>query len=573
MAAQRQRSQAPEGCGALFASCARYASAEGPTYFDADGAGPRIRWYIRVSTPQQAKDETHEAQVHLAQERAMAEGWGQLLLYVEPGVSGETLDGRPVMRQLLADVLADPGDAVAAKALDRLCRSQSLGPWGTIAETFKQARIEVIAQGLRLDLHDPTQALMFTMVGPGFAGFEKALIMGRFKDGQRRAARADRKPSWGTPWPLAYDREHKAWSIPDDRRKTARRLVDLALDDRTHTEIAAILNAEGLPSPTGKPWNDRLVSNRLQAKQGTSVLCGEWVLPSMDAVIRVPAVCTKEEFLRVRQSIDARRAAPSGRPSDGDVLFRGLGWCGVCQRRLHVVRQGSGGAKLYYKCGSRTYWARKRGIKSCDTPSVPAPAADEALWALIRQLLEEPALLADACADESSEAEERALGAEAESLSNRLARLESGRRTLAKQIALGMLDDKDADEALVAHKATRTLVERRLQEIEDYLGRRAGHAEQAEALVASVDRLRGRLDAATYKDRRALVEAICPNRLEHGLMLCAGRRLVLRGALAVPGITSLRDNGRETPTPPSDARRRTGVWSGQPGSTLAFSLR
>ncbi len=83
-------------------------------------------------------------------------------------------------------------DAVAAKALDRLCRSQSLGPWGTIAETPKRAGVDLFARGLRLNLHDPTQVLMFTMVGPAFAGFEKAVIMGRLKNGQR--------PSSGVNW-------------------------------------------------------------------------------------------------------------------------------------------------------------------------------------------------------------------------------------------------------------------------------------------------------------------------------------------------------------------------------------
>ena len=66
----------------------------------------RVGGYARVSTGEQADAGTQEAQLHELRERAGCEGW-ELVMFEEPGVSGETLEARPQMRRLLDDVSFD----------------------------------------------------------------------------------------------------------------------------------------------------------------------------------------------------------------------------------------------------------------------------------------------------------------------------------------------------------------------------------------------------------------------------------------------------------------------------------
>ena len=530
----------------LHAPCARYAQPNGPTRFNPDTSGPRVRWYVRVSTPQQAREETHEAQVHVAQERALAEGWADLVLYVEPGVSGETLEERPVMQRLLADVEADPGDIVAVKALDRLCRSQSLAPWSVIAETLKRANVAVVAQGLHLDLRDSMHALMFTFLGPGFAGFEKSMIVSRFRDGRARAARAGRKPGAHTPWPLHYDLATKTWSLPDGRREAARKMVDLALEGRSHARVAEILNDLGYRTSRGYPWTDKSVRKILHSRDGHCVLAGEWWIPSMKLAIPVPSVCSQEEIERIWALATSRESARPGRPPQSPALFQGRAWCGTCQSRLYVVRGGTGRGRQY-RCVSTTEKGLKRGLTPCGTPGVPVDEAEDAAWRLIVQMLDDPGLLREALTDDRAGTADAALQDEAEQLRAVLSRLDSGRRTLLRNIGLGLIEAHEADEALRHQEAKRTEVQSRLQEIEGHLAGASRAAERALGLQDEIERLRGGLATCTVEERRAIIEAVCPSPTEHGLFLAPGRRLVVRGALGLAGLTGAEPRAAESP--------------------------
>lgn len=544
---KRQGDARPEGLPDLFGPCAIYAAAAGPTHFVHHIPGFLVRWYVRVSTQQQANEETHEAQIHAVQERARAEGWGQAIIYVEPGRSGETLDGRPIMRQFLADVTADPGDAVGAAGLDRFCRSQALAPWGEIAETFKNAGVRVLAQGLSLDLSEPVHALMFTMMGPGLAGFEKALIMSRLNDGKRRAARAGRKPGGPTPWPLAYDRETKLWSLPQASRDVARRLIDLALDGLTTPEIAALMAEERHSVPESHPkrraltWDYRLVAHHLRKE----VLKGEWPQPSYDTAIEVPAVCTPAEWDRVQQQLDLRQRVTSpGRPAAEPVDWQKRTRCGVCQERAYVEYRGKKGRyERYYTCKSKTGAGKRAGLRPCGAERIRCDQVDRAAWALIVQMVEEPALLRDACADSAGEAEADRLRAEAESIQARLDNLDRGQRILTHHIAAGHVDADDAEKALRDSALRRAEARARLDEIEGALATMTTAATSAADLTDRIEALRGELRDADDDTRREIIAAICPNPIEHGLWIGPGRRIVVRGALG--GITHAGSTGAD----------------------------
>jgi DNA invertase Pin-like site-specific DNA recombinase len=198
----------------------------------------RVAGYARTSSDGQRREETHEVQVAWLQEQAKLHEW-EMTLFVEPGISGETIAARPRFRELLEGVATGRFDVVAAKALDRLGRSQGLSDWGTIAETCKRAGVKIVAGGMTLDLRDPTQGFLFTMLGPGVSGFEKSMILARTSAGHLRAVRAGRKPRGTDPLGLRHHREEHRWEIVESEAATVRRAFELAAAGRSTRDVAA----------------------------------------------------------------------------------------------------------------------------------------------------------------------------------------------------------------------------------------------------------------------------------------------------------------------------------------------
>jgi DNA invertase Pin-like site-specific DNA recombinase len=474
----------------------------------------RVAGYVRTSSDEQERAQTHEAQVAWLRAEAERRGW-DLHVYVEAGVSGETLAARPRMRELLEAVRASRFEAVAVRSIDRLCRSQGLSDWATIADTFKAAGVVIANQSQDVDLRDPTQALMFTMLGPGIAGYEKSQILARTRAGAERAIRAGRKPRGVDPLGYRHHVRDQRWEIVESEADTVRRAFALAGQGYTTWEIEDRLRAECRWNRQGGAIGRASVHRMLRRR----TYRGEW--QHKGGTVKLPPIVDEETWQKAQGGKRGPRA-----PSEKHFLA-GLVRCAVCDLPCHVVAVGKGLRHSYVRCASSHPWYQRRGAVSC-RGSWRQEAVEEVVWGMVVRLLGDASYL-NACRPRRKEDPAVKLRAEIEDATARIAAVEAKIRGATLRWSHGQITDAAYDVATGTLNGELALARDRVaRATRDLAALEALRAVSAEA-ASTLDRYRSRLQAATVAQKRAVLSALCPRPGAHGVLLYPTGRLVLRG--------------------------------------------
>lgn len=194
----------------------------------------RVIGYVRVSTSKQ--DIGPEVQVAALTAEAQRNGW-TLDLRREDAASAKTLRNRPVLAQALADLKAGQADALAVSKLDRL--SRSVADFAGLLETANRQRWALICLDLGIDTSTITGAAM-AQVTCTFAEMERKKIAERTRDGMAKI-KADTGKHMGRRSVLPAETVTLI---------EAERAAGLSL-----AKIAEKLNAEGVPTATGRTWH------------------------------------------------------------------------------------------------------------------------------------------------------------------------------------------------------------------------------------------------------------------------------------------------------------------------------
>lgn len=194
----------------------------------------RVIGYVRVSTNKQ--DIGPEVQIAALTAEAQRNGW-TLDLRREDAASAKTLRNRPVLAQALADLKAGQADALAVSKLDRL--SRSVADFAGLLETANRQRWALICLDLGIDTSTITGAAM-AQVTCTFAEMERKKIAERTRDGMAKI-KADTGKHMGRRSVLPAETVILI---------EAERAAGLSL-----AKIAEKLNAEGVPTATGRTWH------------------------------------------------------------------------------------------------------------------------------------------------------------------------------------------------------------------------------------------------------------------------------------------------------------------------------
>lgn len=216
----------------------------------------RVALYARYSSDNQ-RDASIEDQLRQCRERAAREGWTIVETYSDRAISGASLI-RSGIQSLLADAQAGRFDMVLSEALDRLSRDQE-----DVAGVFKRLRfagvtIFTLSEGEINELHVGLKGTMNALFLKDLAIKTHRGIRGRVEAGKIGGGNAygyrvvHRLDAHGEP--IRGERE----IIPKQADIVLRIFRDYAAG-KGPRRIAAELNRENIPSPTGKRWNDATI--------------------------------------------------------------------------------------------------------------------------------------------------------------------------------------------------------------------------------------------------------------------------------------------------------------------------
>jgi len=224
-------------------------------------SAPRVALYARYSSDNQ-RDASIEDQLRQCRERAAREGWTVVESYSDRAISGASLI-RSGIQSLLADAQGGRFDMVLSEALDRISRDQE-----DVAGVFKRLRfagvtIFTLSEGEINELHVGLKGTMNALFLKDLAIKTHRGIRGRVEAGKIGGGNAygyrvvHQLDARGEP--IRGERE-----IIEEQAEVIRRIFREYVAGKGPQRIAADLNRDGIPSPTGGRWNDTSIrGNRI----------------------------------------------------------------------------------------------------------------------------------------------------------------------------------------------------------------------------------------------------------------------------------------------------------------------
>ena len=390
----------------------------------------RVAIYARVSSDQQAQEQTIESQVAALREHVAGEGLplDDELCFLDDGVSGSTLL-RPALERLRDVAYVGGFQKLYVHSPDRLARRYAYQV--LLVDELKKHGVEIVFLNRAIGV-SPEEDLLLQMQGM-FAEYERAKIMERSRRGKRHAAsRGSVNVLCGAPYGYRYVSKRDgggqaAYEIQDEQAAVVQQIFEWVGRDRISIgEVSRRLKAQAIPSATGKSWWDRtsiwaILKNpaymgcaafgktrtgprrpRLRTQRAPSTTprrtCSTYdTEPSEQIPIPVPAIVSESLFAAVQEQLTANRLRGRERKRGARYLLQGLLECQCCGYAYYGKKVSRSSAKgkvpyAYYRCvGTDAY--RFGGTRVCDNKQVRTDKIDEAVWKDACELLRNPTLL------------------------------------------------------------------------------------------------------------------------------------------------------------------------------------
>lgn len=187
--------------------------------------------------------------------------------------SGDSIDDRPVMTELLETVESGIIDAVVVSYYDRLGRGSGKDQ-DRIFESFLMGDVLIVelfpfnVYNVENDANEEQLAFKQFMARRDLKTINKRLTMGR-----NAAIKLGRWVFSTKPYGYDYDRKNKKLTPNPETSKILRSIFDMYLTGEMSTnDIAWKLNQQKIPSPTGLLWHHKTVNEILKNEVYTGII-------------------------------------------------------------------------------------------------------------------------------------------------------------------------------------------------------------------------------------------------------------------------------------------------------------
>lgn len=476
-----------------------------------------IALYARVSTDEQARNETIQNQLDFARKYAELHNLGDIEFFTDEGISGVIpLEERPGGKRLLDAVRQGIKTEVLLYRLDRLGRAARV-ILNAVHELEKHARVKSMTEPF--DTADPTGRFLLTILA-GVADLERETIKERTYAGLRRTVAKGKWP--GYP-PLGYRKNKSGILEPNDESIngtsfTPAGLVQLIFrlvgeQQYTTVQVAQYLNALGLPPVVHiqgmkkknlNGWSTGYLYNIIT----NTVYIGERVFKSKlgePITCEVPALISEDLWHKVQSVIKEHSRLNWYKPKY-QYLLTGLIRCGLCGRIYSgraVERYRKSGPyveRLYLCAGKRQSVNRK----PCGNPNVGADRIENAVWDYILSFVENPGPHLDSLANAAPDVS--GLTAETESLKELAAGKEVEKQAVLDLYRRGTISLGDVEIQVKRIGDERQALDKRIAELQAQLDQAADISVRIRELKSLLELLRDKIkNPLSWEEKRRIV--------------------------------------------------------------------
>jgi len=493
----------------------------------------RAAIYCRVSSAEQERRGTIEAQLRTLRAHASAVGYAVAGEYLDDGKTAKTghLEARDGFARLMVDADARRFDVVLVVDIDRLTRSDDQIERAAILGPFQRLGIHIATPAGILDLNTFVGDIMVGLQA-AVAAQERRKILARTLAGKEAVLARGGKPHGLTPYGLRYAK-HAGWSVNEAEAAIVREIAERVAGHETCVRIALDLAARGVPPPR-RPWSGNAVWHLVRYARNR--YGGEWLANERTgARVKIPRVLSDDLIDRAELAMaDARRRGLEQRTRGLYLLDRQLATCGRCGGWVGVRSARASDAPATYVCRSRTVLPSGTPGR-CDLPIYRVADVDGALWAELVDLIASPTLVERARRAERDRGTAHDPAAAARAVAEARAeveRLDRVGRVLAER-GIAALDPDALADRLESLGRARRQAALALRQAEAMAA--AAHVSPAalDDLDAVVESLRCRVASAGPEERRRVVRQIVAHATitDRGLAVGVDLPVTLAGAL------------------------------------------
>src|SRR5574344_2041748 len=358
----------------------------------------KVAGYARVSTDSEEQQTSYEAQVdyytHYIQSR---EDWEFVGVYTDEGISATNTKHRDGFKQMVKDALAGKIDLIVTKSVSRFARNtvDSL----TTVRKLKEHGTEIYFEKENIYTFDSKGELLITIMS-SLAQEESRSISENVTWGQRKRF-ADGKVSMPYKQFLGYEKGDDGTPVVNEEEAAIVRLIyRLFLEGKTPAGICRYLDAQGVPTPSGKQkWSQTTVNSMLSNEKykGDALLqkrftvdflmkkmkANEGEVPQYYVEHSHEAIINPIEWDMVQAEISRRKAL--GRAYSGNNVFSSKLVCGDCGGFLgqKVWHSTDAYRKVIWRCNSKF-----KGENKCATPHLDVETIQQKFLIAYNRLME-----------------------------------------------------------------------------------------------------------------------------------------------------------------------------------------
>ncbi len=303
--------------------------------------------------------------------------------YDDGGFSGGNTN-RPALKQLLADCQAGLIDIVVVCKIDRL--SRSICDFAELTKFFDKWGVSFCSVTQDINTSTSSGRMMLNILVT-FAQYEREIIGERIRD---KFAASKKKGLWmGGAVPLGYRVENRKLVVAPEEAEVVRRIYDRFMATQSPKQVANELNADGMHTKTGKPWNKANMYHILR----NCIYIGKMPYKGEQFDGEHEPIVEQEIWNKVQTYLasDAETPQDLTRQEANIAPLKGLVFCGHCGgSMIQVSTRKLGKACFYYKCSRDS----KRSQSCCPIRQVSAAELERAVFTQLAATFRTPMMAA-----------------------------------------------------------------------------------------------------------------------------------------------------------------------------------
>ncbi|WP_440897433.1 recombinase family protein [Amphibacillus sp. Q70] len=344
----------------------------------------RVAIYCRVSTEEQAVEGySISAQLQTLRQYAELYNWEVSKEYVDEGISGKNITGRPAMQRLVNDVEKDKFQAILVWKISRL--SRNMLDTLTLLDKFELHEVKFVSYSENFDTSTPIGRLVVQLMA-SIAEMERNTLSENVKLGMKQRAL---EGEWNGGVVFGYDNIDKALVVNQREAKIVKLIFQLYADGKGLKAIANHLNKAGFRTKRNHHFSihgvAQILDNVIYNGKISWMKVEDWDKKRRKGKNSNPIIAQgKHEPIisdQVWNIVQSRRKSKSfkQRQSNKPFLLNSLLRCPTCSRGMvpsittYKRKDGSKVKHRYYVCGA----FQNKGSVACRSNAIKAYDAED----------------------------------------------------------------------------------------------------------------------------------------------------------------------------------------------------